>query len=369
MALSVDNLSQLLRQIRQVPQFSGEQSSLSSFIKRIEYLLSLYPSNDPRQKAVIFGAIELQIIGAAEKVCQLGFHNEWSTLKEALIVEFKTQTPLEELLRRLYYTPYKGNLRQFCEQLEDKSTVIIDKLALEGDQNNTIVYTQSMATTIKNTIKRSLPDRLYMSLARHDISTVQKLRQIAQQEDLYEDPVSRNNCQKLNSNSQNPSTNNNTNINKNKNSHPNQPFVRPFNPFLYPTQIQNPSVNNQIPHKQTFPSRQQQFDQNRSNLYNEFREDLNRDRQNDTRNYYQPPQQPRVPNKRFKEGSGQSRMQTDESHHQQELDYNNITDQDNNNDEQFHEDHFQYTQNEMYTDQQIQQAENFPIPAWEPTST
>lgn len=112
-------------------------------------------------------------------------HNEWTTLKDALIMEFKTQRPL---LRRLYCTPFKGSLRLFCEQLEDKSTVIINKLALEDYRNNTAFYTQAMATTVKNTIQRSLPDRLFMALARHDISTVQKLRQIAQQEGLYEDP-------------------------------------------------------------------------------------------------------------------------------------------------------------------------------------
>jgi hypothetical protein len=157
MALSNDNLSQLLRHIRQVPQFCGEPNSLSSFIRRIEYLLNLYPTNDPLQKAIVDGAIKLQVIGDAEKVCQLGFHNEWSTLKEALIVEFKTQTPLEELLRRLYCTPYKGNLRQFCEELENKSTIIINKLAWENNQNNTLVYSQAMATTIKNTILTLAP--------------------------------------------------------------------------------------------------------------------------------------------------------------------------------------------------------------------
>jgi len=163
MALTNENLTQLLRQIRQVPQFSGDPCSLSPFIKRIEYLMNLYPTDDKRQKAVIFGAIELQIVGDAEKISQLGFHNEWTTLKGALIDEFKTQTPLEELLQRLYSTPYKGNLRLFCEELEDKSTIIINKLSLEGDLNNSIVYTQAMATTIKNTIQRKLSDRLFMT--------------------------------------------------------------------------------------------------------------------------------------------------------------------------------------------------------------
>jgi len=72
-------------------------------------------------------------------------------------------------------------------------------------------------------------------------------------------------------------------------------------------QIQESNISN--PYKQIFPSRQQKFNQNRLYLYNEFRTGLKRNRQNDTRNYYQTPQQPRVPTKRFKEDSGQTRMQ------------------------------------------------------------
>jgi len=374
MALTNDNLTQLLRQIRQVPQFSGEPTSLSPFIRRIEYLLKLYPTDDPRQKAVIFGAIELQIIGDAEKVSQLGFYNEWTTLRDALISEFKTQTPLEELLQRLYSTPYKGNLRLFCEELEDKSSIIINKLALEGDQNNITVYTQAMVTTIKNTIQRKLPDRLFMTLARHDISTVQKLRQVSQQEGLYEDPISGRDKKsdsrpKLGVNSLNSPTNNKTNIDFNKNTHPNQQFSRPFNSIKFPTQTQNVNVNsNQTPYQRSTQTRQQQFDHNRQ-LYNEFREDLNRDRQNDTRNYSQPPQQQRVPTKRFKEGSGQSRMQVDESHQQYESDNDDDTEQYDKQNGQFHEDQLQHTETEMQLDSQCQQAENFPIVAWEHTNT
>jgi len=374
MALANEAITQLLRQIRQVPQFSGDPCSLSPFIRRIEYLLCLYPTSDARQKAVIFGAIELQIIGDAQKISQLGFHNEWTTLKGALIDEFKTQTPLEELLQRLYSTPYKGNLRLFCEELEDKSTIIINKLALEGNQNDSIVYTQAMATTIKNTIQRKLPDRLFMTLARYDISTVQKLRQVGQQKGLYEDPISEkdkktDNRPKLGVNSLNPSTNNKTNIDHNKNTYPSRQFSRPFNPFRFPTQPQNLNVNsNQTPYQRTSQTRQQQFDQNRQ-LYNEFREDLNRDRQNDTRNYNQPPQQQRVPTKRFKEGSGQSRMQIDESHQQYESDNDDDTDQYDKQNGQYHEDQLQHTETEMQSDPQCQQAENFQIAAWEHTNT
>lgn len=77
-------------------------------------------------------------------------HNEWTTLKDALIKEFKTQTPLEELLGKLYCTPFKGNLYLFCEQLKDKSTLIINKLAFEDDRNNTTVLHKQWQPLKKN---------------------------------------------------------------------------------------------------------------------------------------------------------------------------------------------------------------------------
>lgn len=51
-----------------------------------------------------------------------------------------------QVISRLYCTPYKGNLRQFYEELEDKSTIVIIKLDLE---NNQIIHhhLKAMATT------------------------------------------------------------------------------------------------------------------------------------------------------------------------------------------------------------------------------
>lgn len=51
-------------------------------------------------------------------------------LKEALISEFNTQTPFEELLRRLYNTPFNGSDSKFIEELEDKCFIITIKLNL-----------------------------------------------------------------------------------------------------------------------------------------------------------------------------------------------------------------------------------------------
>lgn len=66
-----------------------------------------------------------------------------------------------------------------------------------------------------------------------------------------------------NTNSLNSCIDTNTNINKNKNSHHNQIFVTPFNPFINPTKIQRPNINNETPYKQPLPYRQQQNSKNR----------------------------------------------------------------------------------------------------------
>jgi len=91
---------------------------------------------------------------------------------------------VEELLRRLYYTNFQGNLRKFCNEIEIKHLVISNKLELEGNPNELILYTEAMFRTTKNLIQRKLPDRICMTLARSDISTVLKLKQAAQQEGL-----------------------------------------------------------------------------------------------------------------------------------------------------------------------------------------
>jgi len=73
---------------------------------------------------VIFGAIELQITGDAQRILQVLQVNNWLTdLRAALVDEYKSQTPVEELLRRLYNTKYlQGNLRTFCNYKQQLRT-------------------------------------------------------------------------------------------------------------------------------------------------------------------------------------------------------------------------------------------------------
>jgi len=75
--------------------------------------------------------------------------NNWRTLCQVLILEYKTQTMLEELLRRLFSTNYQGNLRKFCTDVEEKMTIIKNKLELEGNLENFILYTNARNNTVK----------------------------------------------------------------------------------------------------------------------------------------------------------------------------------------------------------------------------
>jgi len=126
----------------------------------------------------------MQLAGDAQRVSQLSGATTWPTLMNALISEYKTQTPYEELLRRLYKTPFSGSIRKFVEELEIKSFTISNKL--ENDINNTVLYTNALNNTIKDVIMRKLQYTLFMTLARFDITTVSKLKQIEQPEGVYE---------------------------------------------------------------------------------------------------------------------------------------------------------------------------------------
>lgn len=113
--LSDSHLNQALSQIRQIPSFSGNTQKLSAFIRMIEFILQLYPSTDTRQKYVLFSAIEMQLSGDAQRVSQLSGARTWPDFINALISDYKTQTPCEELLRRLYNTPFTGSIRKFVK--------------------------------------------------------------------------------------------------------------------------------------------------------------------------------------------------------------------------------------------------------------
>lgn len=240
--LSDQNLNQALIQIRQVPSFSGNSLELSAFIRMIKFVLRLYSITDVRQKQVFFSAIEMQISGDAQRTSQLTGASTWTDLMTALISEHKTHIPCEELLRRLCNKPFSTSICKFVEKLESKSFVLSNKLMLENNHSNTVLYTNALNNTVKEDIMRKLPDGLFMTLARHDVSSMSKLKSVAQQEGVNEltfndRSKSQNNS---NQNSQNESS-------KNKGDYQND-VITPMTTTLYysnPTSSSKPAENQQ----------------------------------------------------------------------------------------------------------------------------
>ncbi|KAM8702215.1 hypothetical protein ACLKA7_005533 [Drosophila subpalustris] len=99
MVLSEIVLKPALGKIKQLLTFDGETEELTTFVRRVDYIMQLYPTEDLRQHNILFGAIELQTSGSAQRVAQLTGATNWTQLRNALIDEFKTQSPFEELLR------------------------------------------------------------------------------------------------------------------------------------------------------------------------------------------------------------------------------------------------------------------------------
>jgi len=228
--------------------FDGQTEELTAFVRRVDYIMQLYPTQDLRQHNVLFEANEPQTSRAAQRDAQLSGAISWTQLRDALIEEFKTQTPYEELLRRLYSTNYNGSIRKFVEDIEYKSFIISNKLMLEGIASNTLLYTKAMSNTIKDVITKKLPDRIFMTLARYDITSVTKLKQVAQREGLYENTFSKSNTS---------NTQNSNGTRRNKGNSPN----------VYPVA----SLSNASNANQNFQNRNQSNPQ----LHKEFQQNLN----------------------------------------------------------------------------------------------
>jgi len=197
----------------------------------------------------------MKTTGAAQRVSQLTAATTWPNLKNGLIDEFKTQTPFEELLRRLYNTNFSGSILKFVEDLEHKSFLISNKLMLEEIHWNTILYKNAMNNTFKDVISRKL--------GRHDITSVTKLKQVVQREGLFKNNLFDRTRPKNNNNISNTSGSDNFRRN-NKN----------VNQNFYPT-IYYPIYNSQKPNE------------NNQLLHQEFKKNLNQGK-NDNRVKYQP---------------------------------------------------------------------------------
>ncbi|KAH8343599.1 hypothetical protein KR067_005800 [Drosophila pandora] len=129
--LNESNLAEARGQLKDVPPFRGEPETLFTFISRVDYILSLYHTNDVRQQRILLGAIERNIEGHVTRTLGLPTIEDWPTLRSRMISEYKPQAPNYKLLENFRETPYKGNLRAFCEEAERRRQILISKLHLE----------------------------------------------------------------------------------------------------------------------------------------------------------------------------------------------------------------------------------------------
>jgi len=161
-----------------------------------------------------------------------------------------------------------------------------------------------MNNTVKNVIIKKLPDKLYMHLARFDITTVSKLKQIVQQEGCYDDiwsdrPKFQNTKNTLNKNHHSPKYNN-ASINKNRSQNYNQASTSQNR-----NQYNNRNNNS--------------CDQSYNHLYQEFRQKLGQAQAQNPVNYQQSPVSSTTSNQAIKRQrastSRRSKMDTSENFH------------------------------------------------------
>jgi len=256
-ALSYNNLAEARRQLKDIMPFKGDPETLYTFVSRVDYVISLYQTNDVRQQRILLGAIERNLDGHVTRSLGLPNIEDWPTLRSRLVAEFKPQTPNYKLLENFRETPYKGNLRAFCEEAERRRQVLISKLHLEGNQPDFLIYLQAIKDSIKILI-RKLPIQLFTILAHHDIVDLRSLITIAQNEGIYEEhvnfelnkiPENRNKNSNPNQNSKPHKFNTNTQT-QYRPSYPqySQPFQPNFNQY---TQSFRPTYTQQIPNNQT----------------------------------------------------------------------------------------------------------------------
>jgi len=172
-------LNQLIGQIKELPYFYGNPSELSRYTARVEYLLQLYPTQDVRQIHIIYGDIERIIVNSAQRVIEEEKSNTWITTKAALIKAFKDHRPYEDIIQHVRDTQYQGSISKFVNELQFGSSKVNNKFELESDQIERSIYTNFLNKPIKDCIERKLPDRLYNSLSKKDISTLANLKESA----------------------------------------------------------------------------------------------------------------------------------------------------------------------------------------------
>jgi len=87
-----DNLSEARRQLKDIMPFKGDPETLHTFVSRVDYVISLYQTNDVRQTRILLGAIKRNLDGQVTRSLGLPNIEDWPTLEARLIEDLKHQT-------------------------------------------------------------------------------------------------------------------------------------------------------------------------------------------------------------------------------------------------------------------------------------
>lgn len=115
--LSPDTFKDLPYSLNKIERFS-EDRGLASFLNQVEHILRVYPRTDLLQQNRIFQNIRHQIIGDAQMLVNRHQPNTWSALRQLLIENYNSCTPLPTLIDRITKAQYRASIRKLEDYLK-----------------------------------------------------------------------------------------------------------------------------------------------------------------------------------------------------------------------------------------------------------
>lgn len=277
--LSDSNMNHFFMQLKQIDKFDGDTMYLALFIKSVDNLITQYKTTSSTQNEIIQGAILNLIVGPARTILLRNSTQDWNELRTLLISEFNSSKPPHLMIMDLHKIKYQNSLRKFIDDLDKQTSKICNKLSLDNNAANTVIFSRILGDHIAEVIREKLPLRVYISICKYDISTPTKLKQAAQAVGLYDDDDIYNFSRSVENRYNIPmvSTSNTSNTNNSNNNQRDR--NQNFNQNVGNNRSQN--YNNRGTYN--YQQRQNTFDSNRnfnSNYNNNYRYSQNPSGQN-----------------------------------------------------------------------------------------
>lgn len=254
--LSLNNDSPNMESLRfhttLLPNFSGNQDHLESFILSIDEFYSLYSTNGEAQKKLVLAAIKSKLVDDAKNfLLSRPDLIDWTPIKEALRQKFGDPITYPILMQQLQYVRINKNegLLEFVDRLKTFVQRIISKIQCEvADQNSKILLVNQIEKTAVMILTANSPQTLKTMLMLQCPDKINDALTHVLNYNMIESQVnfSNNNFQQYNKYSQiqNPIQKKFNATHKNSSNSVNRP----------PTDISHPQINYLLPAQQTFPS-------------------------------------------------------------------------------------------------------------------